>query len=117
MKIVVGILAGAFSVYTAVQSFAIAHVGVTVQSAQLEGDGGGGLLFALLCLVSGVVVLAKPFISVFTFVVSAVVTIFVGMTYSDDIMIIWSVVPIILAATSLYMHYSTRRRHRTQQLT
>jgi hypothetical protein len=112
MKITVAVLSVAFSVYVAIQSYVIAEAGATYQVVQLEGDGGGGLVFALLCIIAGLLVFVRPLLSAGTFILASVMALGVGILYGDNAMLLWAVVPVALTAVNVYLHIALRRKRR-----
>lgn len=110
MKYIAGVAALALAIYAGIQSYLIAQVGILNQIPQLEGDGGGGVAFAVLCFITAILVLFKPMVSVILFVVSALLALLVGLTYQDPIPMYWSLGPLVLAAAIVVNHYLKRRK-------
>ena len=109
MKRIAAGLAALFAIYTALESYAIAAAGVANHIAQLEGDGGGGMAFSLLCLVAGILVLRYPLGSVYVFLFATILIVWVGFLYEDSIMYVWGVVPLILGAMGWVVRRTGKR--------
>lgn len=112
MKYIVGVLAFAFAIYTGIQSYMIAQIGIVNQIPQLEGDGGGGVVFTALLVLIGILALFKPFLAVFLFVFSALLSLLVGLTYQDPVTMYWSIGPFLLSLLLLLSRYIQRRKHK-----
>ena len=100
----IGVLAILFSLYVAFQAMLIASNGALYQIPQLEGDGGGGLIFALLCLIAGFLTWLRPRIAAAVFLVAAAVTVLVGLIYQDRIEMFWCAVPLVCAIADFYVY-------------
>lgn len=108
LKSLIVFVAASFALYAGLQAEVIAQVGVTQHIPQLEGDGAGNFVFAVLCLVSGFFVLIKPLIAVGSFALTAVVEFYVGMTYQDHTALLWTVLPVVLSIVCLAVYQSER---------
>jgi hypothetical protein len=80
------------------QALMLASYGAVNQIPQLEGDGGAGFVFALLCLISGIFTLVRWKVSMVLFVLSAAEGMFSGWVFSDVQMAEWAAAPVLLAA-------------------
>ncbi|MCL6516068.1 hypothetical protein [Alicyclobacillus sp.] len=105
----VGVLA---AVWVGLQSYAIAAVGVGNAIPQLEGDGGAGMVFALLFLVGAVLIWVRPRWAWMPLLLAMVPGLLAGWLYQDVTMWGWCLVPALLAAASHGLHRWRRRNLR-----
>jgi hypothetical protein len=110
MKWITALLCAAVAVWTAWQSYHIAVVGTTNGIPQLEGDGGGGILFAGLCLLAAVALLWRPVISVILLTLAAMVIVLTGFLYEDSTMYLWGAAAVVLAILGAVTHRQWRMR-------
>ncbi len=116
MKILAAVLTFVLGVYSGIQSYRIAAAGAAQQIPQLQGDGGGGLVFALLCIVAAVVALKRPSIGVWVLACATILVGFVGLSFGDASMYWWAVAALALAVFDFVIHRilkSTRHRYGT----
>ncbi|QSO54289.1 hypothetical protein JZ785_11270 [Alicyclobacillus curvatus] len=116
MKLLAAVLTFVFGVYSGIQSYRIAAAGAAQQIPQLQGDGGGGLVFALVCVIAAVVVLKRPSIGVWLLSGAAVIAGFVGLSFGDPSMYWWAIAALALAVLDFVIHRmlkSTKHRYGT----
>ncbi|RIV24397.1 hypothetical protein D2Q93_07170 [Alicyclobacillaceae bacterium I2511] len=111
---VLGIL---FATYVGIESYLIAAVGVVNQIPQLVGDGGGGILVALLCATAVVLVWLSPLASGLIFLLATVVSGLAGVIYQDNVTLFWMLGPIVLAIVNFTVYWSQRRQRQSGQWT
>ena len=102
-----------FSIYTGIQSYAIASAGVTYQVQQLEGDGGAGLAFTSLCAVAAVIALFWPRVGALAFFCTGLVTGFAGLAYGDNIDFFWILGPVLFMVGALVSYKSLKYHVKT----
>lgn len=110
MKLGLSIISLLFVGYTGFQSYQIASAGIQYQVAQLEGDGGAGLVFTFFCFLSALLALVKPLLGVVMFLLSALLAVFAGLLYGDGVMMLWAVAPALLAGANGYVQITKRRK-------
>ncbi len=103
MKVAVCAVASLFAVYVADQSYLIAHTGAMYQIPQLEGDGGGGIVVAALCVIGAGLVFIRLWAADVAFVLAALIALLVGLSYQDNVTAWWSVAPIALLCSLIFM--------------
>lgn len=108
MRIFVLLVSSAFAVYAAFQSWTIAQAGVTYQIPQLEGDGGAGFVFAVICLLAAILVFFRPLVSLGFYILAALGIAFVAFEFQDRIEFSWSLGAIVLGALTIYIRYRSR---------
>jgi hypothetical protein len=91
------------------QSLQLAEVGVTNHIPQIEGDGGAGVVFSVLCLVAGVVILFTRKVASGLFLITGLEGIWASWTYSDSQMTLWALAPLGLAAAAWWLNQRSRR--------
>jgi hypothetical protein len=116
MKIAVAILSALLAVFAAIQSYTIAYVGTANQIPQLEGDGGGGIVFAALCLLAAILVLWRPIISMWLYGLALVVILLTGYLYEDRAMWLWGAAALVLGILSWVAHRAWKMRRETSGL-
>jgi uncharacterized membrane protein len=97
------LVAAVFAVYAGYQSLLISEAGAAYQIPQLEGDGGGGMIFAFLCFIGALVYLIRPVISIPFFILSAVTGLLAGFLYNDPVMWVWAIVSSVFAFIAFYV--------------
>lgn len=112
MKFLIGALTVLFGAYAAHQSYSIAYAGALNQIPQLEGDGGGGLIFSALMVCAALIGLLSPLWSSILFLASMVIAVLVGSFYQDPVMLWWSALPLLLAVLNLLAPRRSRKRRR-----
>jgi len=110
LKWLTGICALALAIYAIAQSLEILQVGVTNQIPQLEGDGGGGILFAVLTFISALACLIKPLVAFLLFLITTLLSTFISFLFSDPLLLTWSAISITLAALSFLAHRARKNR-------
>ncbi|GMA51653.1 hypothetical protein GCM10025857_30100 [Alicyclobacillus contaminans] len=118
MRYVVPVLSALVALVCAWQSFELASVGVTNQIPQLEGDGGAGMVFSILCLLAGAVALWNGRVAGGGYLLAGMEGFWTGWMYSDIEMFCfaWVVFGLGTAAWWLNRRRSPlRRRWRTPQ--
>ncbi len=88
------------------QALMLASYGAVNQIPQLEGDGGAGFIFVLLCLMSGIFTLVRWKVSIVLFVLSAVEGMFSGWVFSDVQMAEWGAAPLLLAVLTYVIFHN-----------
>jgi hypothetical protein len=96
-KVIFFLLLLMFAVYTADKSYVIAKAGAQYGIPQLLGDGGGGLVFSVLCLITAIVSLAYFRVTLVLLLISGILIILVGVTYQDNGTLYWSIIPLLFA--------------------
>ena len=112
-NLVVGIVSVAFAVYAAWQAIAIAQAGVVNQIPQLEGDGGGSLLFAVVLATAGIAGMWKPVVALPLYAITLVIGVLVALIYQDLMLWFWDFGALILGAVTVFCARKARQR-RTQ---
>ncbi len=112
MKLMTAFLSVLFATYVGIESYLIATVGVVNRIPQLVGDGGGGLLTALLCATAGVMVWLSPLASALTFLLAALVSLLAGVIYQDHVTLLWALGPAVLTLVNVLTLWRMRR-HRS----
>lgn len=112
MKYLIALAAIGLAIYTGVQSYLIAQVGIVNQIPQLVGDGGGGMVVTALCALAGLLALFKTLPAAVLFVLSTLTAILVGLTYQDPTTLLWAVGPFVFAVAILFSRISKRRKIR-----
>ncbi len=110
MRILGAFLTMVLAIYSGVQSYRIAAAGAVQQIPQLQGDGGGGLVFAVLCLIGAVVLLKRPFIATWILAVATVLVAFVGLSFGDPAMYWWSGITLVLTVYTFMQHRLLKRQ-------
>lgn len=110
MKWITALLCLAVAVWTFWQSYQIASAGVLNNIPQLQGDGGGGLVFAVLCVAAALFTLWRPWIAVVVLVVNALTIILVGFLFGDSTVYLWAGAALVLAILSAVAHRQWRMR-------
>lgn len=113
MKILLSVASLVLASFAGFQSLQIAQAGAANQIPQLEGDGGGGMAFAVLLFLSGLILLWKPLWAAFAFAVSAIVILSVGLIYQDNVMLWWTAAPVLLGGLGLFAHFRKKRAAQT----
>jgi len=113
LKLTLSLISLLFVGYSGFQSYQIASAGLLYQVAQLEGDGGAGLVFTFLFFLAALLALVKPVAGVVMFILSALLAIFAGQLYGDNVMMLWAVAPALLAGAHGYRWALTRRKQIT----
>lgn len=90
LKTMTGVFTILFALYAGWQSIAIAQAGVLHKIPQLEGDGGGALLFAAACAIAGIVTLVRPVFAIPIYALSVLTGLLVGVFYQDFMLWFWS---------------------------
>jgi hypothetical protein len=86
----------AFAVYAGIESYQIASAGVTYAVPQLEGDGGGGLLIAVVAAISGAIAFIRLWIAQIGLAITSLLALGVGTAFADRITSLWAWVPVLL---------------------
>ncbi|WP_067934976.1 hypothetical protein [Alicyclobacillus kakegawensis] len=100
MRFVLPIISAVVAVVSGWQAMALAEVGVQQQIPQLEGDGGAGMVFALLCLAGGVTALFRRWLGCALFLLAALVGAWAGVVFADLLTGLWSIAPLALGAVA-----------------
>lgn len=109
IQITMGCFSILLALFTGWESYEIAHMGVLMTNAQLEGDGGGGLVFAIVCFFAAIVLFYKPLWSTILYFISAIFVILVGVFYQDMSMLIWSALAVVFMGSSIYLTILDRK--------
>ncbi len=109
-NLVVGIVSVAFAVYAAWQAIAIAQAGVVNQIPQLEGDGGGSLLFAVVLATAGIAGMWKPVVALPLYAITLVIGVLVALIYQDLMLWFWDLGALILGAVTVFSACKARQR-------
>lgn len=109
-NLVVGIVSVAFAVYAAWQAIAIAQAGVVNQIPQLEGDGGGSLLFAVVLATAGIAGMWKPVVALPLYAITLVIGVLVALIYQDLMLWFWDLGALILGAVTVFSARKARQR-------
>jgi hypothetical protein len=110
MKWITALLCAAAAVWTAWQSYHIAVAGAANDIPQLEGDAGGGIVFAALCLIAAILMLWRPLIAVAALTLAALITVLTGFLYEDSTMYLWGAAAVVLAILAAFAHRQWRAR-------
>ncbi|MDQ0188710.1 hypothetical protein JI721_13055 [Alicyclobacillus cycloheptanicus] len=111
LKWITAIVTCLFALYTALQAMQIASAGAVNQIPQLEGDGGGGMVFALLCFIAGVLCMLKPIIALFCYTLTVLAGVVVGIIYDDPVLWMWAGGALILTGCC-YASHRWKKTHR-----
>ncbi|QQE81012.1 hypothetical protein [Alicyclobacillus sp. SO9] len=114
LKVIISILTGLFVAYTVWQSYLIASTGALYHIPQLEGDGGGGLVFAGLCFIAGVALFIRPILSAVIYVLAALVISFIAVAFQDSIDFLWTLIALSLGTLAVVSRIRSKRRIKTQ---
>ena len=109
MKIAICVMACAFAVFVAAQSYLIAHMGALYQIPQLEGDGGGGMLVAVLCMIGGGLIFFRLWAADTAFLLAALTALLVGLSFQDSTTAWWSIAPFLFACLLIALLVSTKK--------
>lgn len=110
MKIAISITSALLSIYAGITSYLVAHVGALYQIPQLEGDGGGGLVVAALCFAAASLIFFRVWFAFATYCFGAVAALFVGLSFQDGMVDIWSGVISLFAIASAILMWREHRR-------
>ncbi len=100
MKIAISIASLLLSIYAGITSYLVAHMGALYQIPQLEGDGGGGIVVAILCFAAGTLIFFRVWPAFATYCIAAVAALFVGLSFQDGMVDIWSAVISLFAVST-----------------
>lgn len=114
LKLAIAVASGLFSIYMFIQSLMIASAGVSYQVPQLEGDGGGGLVIAFTCALASGLLFLRLWLANVGFLVAATGCLLVGGIFQDSVIMLWGLVPLLLAGLTAWKQFrdSRRRNHR-----
>ncbi len=110
MKSILALVAAGFAIYAGLQAELIAQVGVIQNIPQLEGDGAGNFIFAVLCLLCGVLIFIRPLLAFISCLLATVVVLYVGFAYQDTTSLLWTIVPIGLAISTFVLDRFDRKK-------
>ncbi|WDL96200.1 hypothetical protein [Alicyclobacillus sp. ALC3] len=111
-KIIVGIVSVVFATYAASQAIAIAQAGVANQIPQLEGDGGGALLFAVVLATAGIAGMWKAIIALPLYAITLIIGVLVALIYQDLMLWFWDFGVLILGAATVFGARQAQQRRR-----
>lgn len=109
---VIGVVTVAFALYALWQAIAIADAGVIHQIPQLEGDGGGALLFAVVLAVAGMIAMWSPIVAVWLYFLAMLIGTIVALLYQDLMLWFWVAGTLALCVASLTSIRRARHRPR-----
>lgn len=113
MRILLTVLSAVLGIYTGIQSYRIAAAGATQQIPQLQGDGGGGLVFAALCVIGAVLILKRPLFAAAALLFAALLVSFVALSFGDLVIFWWALAALCLSVCSYVVHRLSKSiRHR-----
>lgn len=110
IRIFMLVLALLFAVYTGIDAYHITSIGVNNGVAQLTGDGGGGMTFAVLLVIAAGLGVRFQRIGAAIFMLAAVIALWVGMIYQDSMMLFWAVGAVALCAVHVVFYTVQKRR-------
>ncbi len=110
MRWLIEVCALALALYTGFQSILISQIGFNNQIPQLEGDGGGGIIFAFLTFLAAIIYLIKPTLAIIIFLLSTIVSAFSSFLFGDSVILLWSAGTVILAFLCYLANRISRRR-------
>ncbi|MCL6627536.1 hypothetical protein [Alicyclobacillus shizuokensis] len=117
MRVVLLVVSAVVAVVSGWQALWVAEVGAEQQIPQLEGDGGAGLVFALLCLAGGVAALFRRWLGCALFSLAALAGVWAGVVFADLVTGLWAVAPLALGFVAWWKGGRCRGRSRTAQTT
>ncbi|MCY0876928.1 MAG: hypothetical protein OWT28_11765, partial [Firmicutes bacterium] len=96
-------------------AYQIAHAGAVLGIPQLEGDGGGSMVYALVSVVGAVTVLRFTRIASVIFLLAALMAVLISLLYADNAVMLWAVASVLLSGASWWAHRRARRLSHTKE--
>lgn len=110
-----GLMCVLAAVWIGLQSYAIAAVGVGNAIPQLEGDGGAGVIFAVMLLLGGILLWWRPLWSTVPFALALAPALLAGWLYQDVTMWWWCLAPVLFGLAGVGLHRWRRRTRPASQ--